>query len=87
MAEDNNTQHHHHHHHHHYSETEGEKVGLSDIFEKSKYKDSTSQFRFHMNKRRKMKLLMERVIWIAAVCVLIIMLALLYYAYFVDKQY
>ncbi len=76
---------HHHHHHHHSIKTEEEKVTWRDLFARPKYTDETSQMRFYMEKNRKLKGFRRRVILVCATFVAAVVVACVFFAYFIDR--
>lgn len=76
---------HHHHHHHHSSVAADEKVTWKDIFSKPKYSDDTSQMRFYMEKRRKLRGFRQRLIFSCVAIAALVVLACVFFAYFIDR--
>lgn len=76
---------HHHHHHHHHHHSEDEKVTWKDLFAKSKYTDETSQMRFYMEKRRKLRGFRQRVVFLCVFIAAILVMGCVFFAYFIDR--
>lgn len=77
--------HHHHHHHHDPSVAADEKVTWKDLLSKPKYSDDTSQMRFYMEKRRKLRGFKQRIIFACVATAALVVIACVFFAYFIDR--